>query len=257
MAQSEFALTTGTPLRRHWLPSLQLEEVIKPVKEVPSTYIDDVIIYSGDWKRHLVDVERVIRCFGEAGLKIKRRKCEWGRKYMSYLGHQIGSGRFAVPEARVEHMANYGRPKTKKQLRTFLGAVGFYRKFVDGFAKTSSLVTPSTTLSAPHRVIWTREMDEAFKALRVSLCERVVLHVPLLSDVFVLYCDASGCGLGACLHVVRDGEELPVAFYSRQLRGAEVRYTVTELETLAIAQAVEHFNIIPAGCAVEAGEQDV
>jgi len=139
-----------------------VKEVIKPVKEVASTYIDDVIIYSGDWKRHLVDVERVVRCLGEAGLKIKRWKCEWGRKYMSFLGHQIGSVRFAVPEATVEHMANYGRPNTTKQLRTFIGAVGFYRKFVGGFAKMSSLLTPSTSLSAPHRVIWTREMDEAF-----------------------------------------------------------------------------------------------
>ncbi len=76
----------------------------------------------------------------------------------------------------------------------------------------------------------------------MSLCNRVVLYVPLLSDEFVLYCDASGCGLGACLQVLRDGVELPVAFYSKQLRGAEKRYTVTELETLAIA-TVEHFNV--------------
>jgi len=69
-----------------------------------------------------------------------------------------------------------------------------------------------------------------------------VLFVPLCTDVFYLYTDASGDGVGACLHVVREDVELPVAFYSRQLRGAEKNYSVTELETLAIVSAVKYFD---------------
>ncbi len=227
-----------------------LEEVLRPVSDVCSNYIDDVVVYSAGWEEHLVDLVRVIECLGKAGLKVKRKKCEFGRKYMSSLGHQVGCGKVAVPEARVSAMREYGRPITKKQLRSFLGSVGYYRSFVDGFAALSVKLTPSVSLSAPQKVQWTREMDEAFGRLRESLCSRVVLYVPVSSDSFVLYTDSSGGGVGACLHVVREEDEFPVAFFSRQLRGAERNYSVTELETLAIVAAVLHFDFYLYGAPV-------
>ncbi len=129
-----------------------LEEVLRPVSEVCSNCIDDVVVFSAGWEEHLVDLVRVIECLGKAGLKVKRRKCEFGRKYMSYLGHQVGCGKVAVPEAWVSAMKEYGKPITKKQLRSFLGSVGYYRSFVDGFAALSVKLTPSVALSAPQKV---------------------------------------------------------------------------------------------------------
>ncbi len=114
---------------------------------------------------------------------------------------------------------------------------------MEGFANLSAKLMPGTSLSAPHRVEWTEERERAFCGLCVSLCKRVVLYVPLLTDELCLYTDASGMGIGECLHVVREGDELPVAFFSRQLRGAEKRYSVTELESLAIVAVVAHFNV--------------
>ncbi len=219
-----------------------LENVLRPVSDVCSNYIDDQL------GRHLKDLVRVIECLGKAGLVVKRKKCEFGHKFMSYLGHQVGCGKVAVPEAKVKAMAEYGRPVTKKQLRSFLGSVGYYRSFVDGFSKLSSVLTQATSLASPHRINWTQGMDEAFWKLRVSLCSRVV--VPVCSDSFVLYTDASGRGIGTCLHVSRDNEELPGAFYSRQLRGAEATYTVTELEALAIVAALLHFEFYLYGAPV-------
>ncbi len=97
-----------------------VEEVLRPVNSFSRIYIDDVVVFSDSWERHLEDVRRVINCLGEAGLVIKRRKCEFGRKYMEYLGHQIGCGRVAVPELRVRAMKDFKRPTTKRQLRSFL-----------------------------------------------------------------------------------------------------------------------------------------
>ncbi len=72
-------------------------------------------------------------------------------------------------------------------------------------------------------------MDAAFKLLHESLCSHVVLHVPCACDVVVLYyTGTSSGGLSGCLHVIRDEQEFPVAFLSRQFRGAEHSYTVTE-----------------------------
>jgi len=82
----------------------------------------------------------------------------------------------------------------------------------------------------------------AFHSLCVELCDSVCLYVPCNSDVFVLECDASSTGVGAVLSVVREGVRLPVAFFSRQLKGAQTRYSAQELEGLAVYESVKHFS---------------
>ena len=89
-------------------------------------------------------------------------------------------------------------------------------------------------------------MDNAFEMLKVSLCNNVSLVIPSIADTFTLHTDASGHGVGACLHIIREGE-LPVAFYSRQLQGAERNYSITELETLAIVASLKHFEYYTYG----------
>ena len=93
-------------------------------------------------------------------------------------------------------------------------------------------------------------MEEAFNDLRVSLCNSVVLNVPSVGENFVLYTDASGGGVGAYLHVRRKDQELPVAFFSRQLQGKEKNYSVTELESLAVVAAIKHLEFYLYGAPV-------
>ena len=106
----------------------------------------------------------------------------------------------------------------------------------------SALLTPATSVSSPKSMVWTDDMDSAFCRLKVSLCKHVSLVIPSVTDTFSLHTDASGFGVGACLHVNCNGEELPVAFFSKQLQQAERRYSITELETLAIVAAIKHFE---------------
>ena len=144
----------------------------------------------------------MIECLGKAGFTCKPAKCEFGRKYMLYLGHRIGNGTLAVPDPRVEAMLNYRQPITKRQLRAFLGSMGYYRDFMEGFANWSYLLTLAVSLSAPARVQWTPERTQAFCKLKSLLCSKVLLFIPVRGDVFCLCTDASGAWLGACLHVV-------------------------------------------------------
>ena len=107
-------------------------------------------------------------------------------------------------------------------------------------------------MSAPKVVEWSEERVQAFAALKVSLCNHVTLHIPSLQDSFVLCTDASGNGVGACLHIMRDGKELPVVFYSHQLYGAESNYySITELEMLDIIAAVDVFQFYIYGTSFE------
>ncbi len=93
-------------------------------------------------------------------------------------------------------------------------------------------------------------MDSVFSEFCNVLCDCVVVvNAPCVSDSFVQYTDASGWGISACLHIVCDGVELPVAFFGRQLNGAENHYSVTKLETLAIVVSVKHFEYYLYGAA--------
>ncbi len=93
-------------------------------------------------------------------------------------------------------------------------------------------------------------MERVFGELKSLLCNACVLFIPSQNDPLRLYTDASGGGVGGCLHIVRHDRELPVAFYSRQLRGAEHRYTATELEALAIVESLRHFDHYTCGAPV-------
>ena len=90
-------------------------------------------------------------------------------------------------------------------------------------------------------VVWSEGMLEAFNKLRVSLVDVCALTVPSLEDSFVLHSDASGAGIGAALYVIREGEEKLVAFFSKQLQGAQCRYSATELEALAVFKSIYFF----------------
>ncbi len=219
-----------------------IEEVLKPVNEICKNYVDDVVVFSNSWVEHLNDLRRVISCLGAAGLTLKMKKCVFGRQHLVYLGHRIGNGTLAVPELRIKALAEFARPKTKKQLRSLLGSFSYYRQFVPGFASCSSLLTPATSLKSPIQVAWTEEMTAAFRKLKNMLCDSTVLVIPTPEDSFILYTDASGSGVGGCLHVRRGDKELPVGFYSRQLKAAEKNYSVTELESLAIVSSLKHFE---------------
>ncbi len=118
--------------------------------------------------------------------------------------------------------------ETSKDLTTFGCPMGRFR-YGDyhsaGFAESAAYLTPLTSKEAPDRVIWTSDADSAFVALKVSLCNAVCMCVPTTEDKFILYTDASARAVGGCLHVRRDGKELPVGFFSRILKDAETRYS--------------------------------
>ena len=83
--------------------------------------------------KHLRELFGVLK---EAGLTCKAAKCSFGKRKLEFLGHQIGGGVVSVPDARVRAIREHPLPRTRKQLRAFLGLVGFYRRFVAGFNRT-------------------------------------------------------------------------------------------------------------------------
>ena len=218
-----------------------MDKVLGSCRDCASTYIDDVLVYSADWEVHKKDLGRVLAALESAGITAKPGKCQFGRQHVKYLGRVIGCGSLAIPEHTVTAIRDYKRPVNKKDMRAFLGLLSYYRKYVQTFADQSSILTSATSKMAPRKVIWTPGMLDAYKSLVSKLCNFCLLTIPLPTDTYTQHTDASLLGLGAVLNVSRDGKEKLVAFFSRQLRCAEKRYSATELEVLAVVAAVDHF----------------
>ena len=219
-----------------------MQRVLGNVKSFATPYMDDVVIFSENWDDHVKHIE-VLTCIGEAGLTVNPKKCCWGGKGIEFLGHTIGKGNMSIPEHRATALSNYTRPKTKRGLRAFLGSVSFYRRYyLDKLATWTSILTPKTSKQAPSVVVWTGEDRVAFSSICNFFCSHLTLCVPVLGDKLSIVSDASGRGIGGVLQVQRDGEWCPAAYFSRQLRGAEHRYSATELKALALTETIRHFS---------------
>ena len=117
----------------------------------------------------------------------------------TYLGHIVGSGIVKPQPSKVLAVESFGTPKTKSQVRAFLGLTGYYRRFVHNYATLASPLTDLTRKSAPEQVEWTAECERVFRQLKTQLCCYPVLRSPDFNKEFVLQTDASNRGIGAVL----------------------------------------------------------
>jgi len=163
-----------------------MDSVLVDCMDFARVYIDDILVVSSSWEEHVVHLRKLFGVLKVAGLTCRRSKCCFGKVKLEFLGHVVGGGVINVPEARVRAIREHPLPRTRKQLRAFLGMVGFYRRFIWNYHRWSSTLTPSTSRNAAGTVEWTSQMIEAFYSLCEQLCSSVCLIVPCVSDIFVL-----------------------------------------------------------------------
>jgi len=123
-----------------------MDKVLDSVKDCSAVYIDNVIIFSSSWEDHHKDLNHVFQQLKTHDLKAKLSKCSFEKAHIEYLGLMVGSGNVVVQQHRVSALGSYKRSITKRTLRSFLGCAFYYRKFIEGFAKLSSLLTPATSV---------------------------------------------------------------------------------------------------------------
>ena len=129
-----------------------MQRVLHDTVKYATPYMDDVVIYSATWDDHINHIREVLTRLKTAKLTVNPDKCVWGGRTMTFLGHQVGDGKMSLPEHRVKALAEFKKPATKNGLRSFLGSVGFYRRYAKQLAKQTALLTPHTSKQAPSRV---------------------------------------------------------------------------------------------------------
>ncbi len=225
---------------------LLMQRVLAGCEQYALPYIDNVIIYSTSFEDHLIHVANTLERLAHHSLTVKKSKCHWVYMSFEFWGHMVGSG-IAIPQARIEFMSQYKIPKTKSQLKAFLGLINLYSKFIPAFAHHTHFLSPHTKASYPNMVNWSTEMTESFNYIITTICNHTMLIVPCSSDALCVFVDASTTGVGGVLCMSRDDTWMPTAFYSRQLQSRESKYSATELEALALLTTIEHFSYYLSG----------
>ena len=204
-------------------------------------YIDDLLVYSKSFSDHLEHLQAVFDRLRGARLRLHPKKCNFALTEVMYLGHVLTTKGVKVDEKKIDVVKNYPVPKSVKDVRSFLGYVGYYRKFVRNFAAIASPL--HALLKKENTFQWTNECQEAFENLRTAMTTTPVLMYADMSKPFILTTDASTSAIGYILSQTGDdGQEHPIAFNGRALRTNEQQWCVSELEGLALVEAVKEYH---------------
>jgi len=205
-------------------------------------YLDDVLGHTASWKEHIQALNGFLIRVRAANLALKPSKCFVGYMDLVFLGHKVGSEGVTPTDDLISKIKQACPPTTKKQLRSFLGLVGYYRAFVPNFAAIAVPLTDLTKKGVPNVLVWTDVHDQAFHTLKQCVCSPPVLRLPDMKKPFILQTDASCEGLGAILLQEEGQVKHPVAFASKKLLPRERNYSTIEPEAFAIVWGVQKFE---------------
>ncbi|GJU97381.1 putative reverse transcriptase domain-containing protein [Tanacetum coccineum] len=158
---------------------------------------DDILIYSKTQEEHVEHLWLILGLLKKEKLYAKFSKCEFWLREVQFLGHVINGDGIHVDPSKIEAVKNWKAPRTPTKVRSFLGLVGYYRRFIKNFSKIAKSLT---ILTQKGKVFdWGEEQELAFQTLKDKLCNAPVLALLDGPEDFVVYCDVSGIGLGCVL----------------------------------------------------------
>ncbi|XP_041376823.1 uncharacterized protein K02A2.6-like [Gigantopelta aegis] len=203
--------------------------------------IDDMIITGRSDEEHLQNLENVLQRLEKYNLRIKLEKCEFFKDRISFCGHEIDMEGLHKTQSKIEAVVKAPKPENVSQLRTFLGLVNYYNRFLKD---VSTVLHPLYELLRRDKPwVWSDQCEEAFCAVKALITSPEVLTPYNPNLPIRLTCDASPVGLGAVLsHVMDDGVERQIAYASRSLTKAERNYSQIDKEALALIWGVKRFH---------------
>ena len=209
-------------------------------------YLDDIIIFSDTKEEHLKRLEAVFQKLAAAGLKLKPSKCFLFREEIEYLGHVVSGKGISTNPKKVEAVTKWPTTETVYDVRSFLGFVGYYRRFIKDFSKISKpirevitgLENQSKRTAKKTLIEWTEAANSAFETLKELCTSTPILAYPDYQLPFILHTDSSSEGLGAVLYQKQEGKLRVIAYASRSVSKTEANYPAHKLEFLALKWAV-------------------
>lgn len=213
-------------------------------------YFDNFYITGPNDDSHLNTLKKVLNICHEKGLRLRKDKCEFMKPEIDFLGYRLNKEGLQPQPEKVEAIKNAPKPENVSQLKSFLGLVNYYRKFISNLA--SKLEPLHRLLQKDTKWQWGRDQQRAFQKAKESLTSSTLLVHFDPNKPLLMICDASPYGVGAILaHRDQNGDERPICFSSRSLNKAERNYAQIDREALAIIFGVKCFHKFILGRNVE------
>ena len=210
------------------------------IGESMEVFMDDFSVFGPSFDACLEHLTQIIDVCVKKRLVFSWEKSHFMVREGIMLGHLVSSKGLEVDKPKVEVIQDIALPKSIRELKSFLGHVGFYRRFIQDFAKVSK---PLTSLLCKEKdFIIEKEGKHAFMQLKRSLVEAPILQSPNWDLPFKIMCDASDFAVGAVLGQRIDKKLTAICYASKTLAEAQLNYTTTEKELLAVVLALEKFR---------------
>ena len=174
--------------------------------EEADSYVDDIFLHTEEWNNHIPAVRKLLTTMRKHRITARPSKCMIGFDKVEGLGHLVGKGELSPQEGKVDKILQVRRPDTKKELRSFLGVVGYYRKLIENFAAVAKPLTDMTKKGEPDVLRWNCKSEEAYEELKRRLSQHPILRLPQFDKEFILTTDASQKGIGVVLSQEYEGK---------------------------------------------------
>ena len=211
-----------------------------------SKRLDDVIIYSKSGEEHKEHARIVQEKLNKIGMVVNKDKCEFFKREISVLGLIVSEKGIKPDTERIKAIQDFKIPETKRELMSFIGLVGYCRKFIKNLSILSKplydLLKQEVNKKEFTERIKAREFVDIIDTVKKSISEDALLVLPDNKGKFILTTDASCIGVGAVLAQLQEGKEKVISYFSSVHNSAQKNYSTTEQELLVVVSAIEHFR---------------
>nr|GFA45485.1 reverse transcriptase domain-containing protein [Tanacetum cinerariifolium] len=208
------------------------------IEKTMKVLMDDFLVFRDSFSSCLSNLDKMLKRCEDTNLVLNKEKCHFMCKEGIVLGHKILKFGIEVDRAKVDVIAKLPHPTTVKGVRSFLGHAGFYRRFIQDFSK----IARPTLIEKETPFVFSKECVDAFDTLKKKLTKAPILVIPDWNLPFELMCDASDFMIGAVLGQRKTKHFQPIHYASKTMTEAQIHYTTTEKEMLAVVYAFEKFR---------------
>jgi len=209
------------------------------LEDILEVFMDDFSVCGSSFDDCLGNLEKVLERCVKVNLVLNWEKFHFMVKEGIVLGHVVSNRGIEVDKAKIEVIENLHPPKTVREVRSFLGHAGFYRRFIKDFSKITKPLTGLLMKDA--EFIFNEQCLESFQQLKQALILAPIMQPPDWNQPFEIMCDASDYAVGAVLGQRKDKKLHAIYYANRTLDEAQINYATTEKELLAIVFAIDKF----------------
>jgi transposase InsO family protein len=208
-------------------------------------YQDDILTYGETEEEFLQNLRKIFLQLRKCKLTVNPKKCQFGLQQIEYVGHIISHEGISISKEKREEVFNVEKPTLQKHLKSFIGCAEYFHTHIRDFSGTMRpLHEMVRNYEKNRKLVWTQEAEISWDLIRNQIRDCPTLYFMDPNAPIYLHTDASDYGIGAYLFQVIDGKDQPIAFMSKSLSGAELRWSTIEKECYAIVYALKKFEYL-------------